>query len=885
MASDSLNQIGKYIRKTGKDADRAVKRAYPIQPRLERVRDVFDSTTGFDMQFEIDNKDTKVLLDLNFTLPPPTRGCKAGCIISQCEEFDFESGGNHSVTLDHSYLAKSISVFVNGERLPDYQVNELSPGAGEVFYQGTSGPDKVAICYVYSNCPEEGAFPNCPALTSVLGLEAILFSDRFDRIPGPVPYGGYGYWYLKDTLVADLNTPRTLKHAGGMTLFATPITSTTDSGSLSYVFEDVRGNGRLFETILAVDFTSLFSTFTYDITGAGLSISVNGQVQLFSTYEFQLASSASVSYGSISSTAQSPIDIKQRIFIRYLHDGTTYKVRMWPMNEPEPDYWIEHTPKLPNPLPAGTERANIAYSDHIGGTLSGTNGYLIAIQHWGGNVNGDSVWNYGGEIGNSWSRGVCYSKADLGLADADTYFGVCAETSKTLTEFSTYVNADVIVSALSPSNVTMRDIEPTFQLKYTWNQFLPDQAYYYGLDQTVISFMYDYGKGLNAKISGEVRWFVSGSTEFVPDTIATALMGFGYSEGTPSTGADYLAGNSINVVHSVSNEWVPFTFDVPVVEGHIQWGARIVDEPSSLASELGAHTGSLFLPRTAEIKLDFRRLKIESTMAPLGNSVPFCPDFGTLGSRCQAISDNFVGATLDYSCTPSIDTTFNALSGQVWAVNRRTNTRIEFNNSFKALFKANGITTDGSDGKCAWTSGIFSGAVSRSGGLATLTTEGPPSCGESSITFKFRYGVVGSSWPVGSVAPGWEDALGATIDPQGTISVGSLGHSYLTIHTSPSPSLNTIVYDTNTRTTTNNLLANVWYSVRIELTNTYRAKIWRTDTSEPSTWNVEAARTSRQLQKFIVSMAYLDYKDDNFYTEVSELQVTSIEPRIEGPNV
>lgn len=205
MASDSLRQVGKYIGKTGRTADQALKRAYPIQPRLERIRDVFDPINSFEMSFETTEHDERVSLDLFFRFPPPSRGCTIGCIHTLCEGFAATAGDN-AVTVSFPYLAGSVRVFAPTQ-LDASAVDEINPATGEVGFYIEGGLDG------FEDGPGLGDFLGgtweelTPSVTASGGIGifqgdtgSVGGAEAFLEIPDSIeaPYQIDSFWTLAD---------------------------------------------------------------------------------------------------------------------------------------------------------------------------------------------------------------------------------------------------------------------------------------------------------------------------------------------------------------------------------------------------------------------------------------------------------------------------------------------------------------------------------------------------------------------------------------------------------------------------------------------------------------------------------------------------------------
>jgi len=149
MASDSLNQIGKYIRKTNKQASLALKRNFHKIPTKDRARDTVSSVYPFRMGIEQEGGNT-VKIDINFDKPPPD-DCAAECIATACEQFNLVNGG-HSVTVENPYEAGTVRVYSNGEPLSNVQWYEENSSGGQVYVQVQQPEELIVICYTYIIC-------------------------------------------------------------------------------------------------------------------------------------------------------------------------------------------------------------------------------------------------------------------------------------------------------------------------------------------------------------------------------------------------------------------------------------------------------------------------------------------------------------------------------------------------------------------------------------------------------------------------------------------------------------------------------------------------------------------------------------------------------------
>ena len=150
MASDKLNQVGKYIRQANKNADLALKRYKKHLPVKDRVRDTVSVVSPFNMDIETDGNQS-VIININFNKPPPS-DCVSNCIATACEDFTLSYGG-HSLNVTNPYEEGTVRVYRNGDVLEELtQWYEEDPTAGKVYVQVQGSTETIAICYSYVTC-------------------------------------------------------------------------------------------------------------------------------------------------------------------------------------------------------------------------------------------------------------------------------------------------------------------------------------------------------------------------------------------------------------------------------------------------------------------------------------------------------------------------------------------------------------------------------------------------------------------------------------------------------------------------------------------------------------------------------------------------------------
>lgn len=142
--NDNINELGKYLRETDDRTDAALSRYIQPRARIERVRDVFDSVISFDMYFNTERDDQRVMLDLFFQEPIPCHND----ICSACETYEADQDypyGTLIVTTTHSYIAGSVTAYKNGVAVA---FSEVSPQQGKVKIKAyVFLGDIITICY------------------------------------------------------------------------------------------------------------------------------------------------------------------------------------------------------------------------------------------------------------------------------------------------------------------------------------------------------------------------------------------------------------------------------------------------------------------------------------------------------------------------------------------------------------------------------------------------------------------------------------------------------------------------------------------------------------------------------------------------------------------
>jgi hypothetical protein len=144
---DPIKQVGKSIAQTDQNAKAALRRAYPIVPKIERSRDIFDSIQAFEMFFDVERENYEVRVDFYFNKPPPV--CSISGAKMCCDEFVM-GPGQQLLQTTSPYIAGDTFVTINGivqTRGVNYE--ERDPDNGIIWLAGLSVTTQyIAICYL-----------------------------------------------------------------------------------------------------------------------------------------------------------------------------------------------------------------------------------------------------------------------------------------------------------------------------------------------------------------------------------------------------------------------------------------------------------------------------------------------------------------------------------------------------------------------------------------------------------------------------------------------------------------------------------------------------------------------------------------------------------------
>lgn len=160
--SDGLNQVGKNLRQTKEEANRAAKKASPEYGMGETARDIFDKDVEYSMTFNVVRNNQSVQANLQFELPPPNTGlgnCCGDCYCAVCDYFPADQITSNTLLLTKSYVAGSVRLFWS-DFLYQEGFTEIDEEAGIIQVDNNifGGSRSVTVCYVnaYDDCTTNG---------------------------------------------------------------------------------------------------------------------------------------------------------------------------------------------------------------------------------------------------------------------------------------------------------------------------------------------------------------------------------------------------------------------------------------------------------------------------------------------------------------------------------------------------------------------------------------------------------------------------------------------------------------------------------------------------------------------------------------------------------
>lgn len=825
--TDEINQIGKYIKATGKKADLSIKRTFEIEPSQERIRDIFDPTYPFKANINTPKEDTRVYLDVNFGKRLPTLGCCADCVCGVTEAFSSDQAINSSIYTTSPYIAGSVVAYIDGiQATAGVEYSESSPDNKQITILVPFSSAIISYTYATGNCADGTCIdPRLPCLDDSYYIgNAIVFADRFDRNKSPQTAGGCGAWvsYFDDN--TGVYTIESMGGEGG----------TEYVGSVSALVGGLNRNvGRNWEILLAVDrlnhffgnysvvatngFQDVRATFGKPLGGDGTTVEVWLEGAFIDTNE----EVREASYGTwgrfrLISHADSPRGVFKEIipntpyYVRFIQELSGWTVKWWPQNQEESVSFDSVSVSTANAdLALSSTTVDRAYRmAPITINRVATSFTLQAIKVsadnspgiWGVESGNVDISNYSGGWHGTW----CPSNTT-----GQIRFQFC-ETPTTTVEKED------------------NDI-PDAQLSWSFSHFdsgLPGIVLRYR--ESMASWNVIPGRSPGYRVKG---YLIAGS---YPDVIdySVKVVTYDLTPGEePSFHESYgFTGDTAVATYTVPTTGtpVPFEFVLPSDSSKdvLYWGIKIANA-ADIPGTLPFRSGSFLFPNNHGESVIMKLVEVEALGAIACQANDYCSDCDS--TRCLDVVDTFNGT--DTAPSERTSYTRNVDYGVPVNIDQYGGTSITYSGNV-ATFSS--TTDDPIYLDYQTTFGCFVGDSSERG----------------QVTFDFRvptFGLNGGELDV--YANNGFSLVYAFYD----------NTSYGTFY-GPSST-----YDLPT------LAENTWYTAKIEATGDgyNRYKIWQSGTPEPAEWLIEDLDTGGESYNFTngnLNIIYSAYEAGNGFT-------------------
>lgn len=888
MASDNVNEVGKFLRKTRKDVDFSLTRYHKNIPRIERTRDIFDAEIPFEMAFDTDKNDSTVFLNINFNKPPPVNECKnAECVKIACQSFEL-AVGNHYVNVDNPYIAETVTVFIDHVPLAASQFEEM--GGTELFIQSNSiDPYTATVCYTYSDedepCVEDtDCIPDEPK--AYLGL-ARLFYDRFDKMNPQLsrPTGGCGYWGSVDGTIEP-------------TMFLNDFADTGDLGGANVSTEDIFLGGTAgvhWEVLLkfGLEFSSdavsvdciandrleASGLSTFDVnfnitgrTGTTRNLQINANAEAIDSVAAFSTSWVNNPNGLAITTITMPED---NYYLRLAQlTGFGWVMKVWQVDEVEPAAWTHQLSTLPTPA-ANTTDTQWKFINLQRINVISLN--LFSISVWGDEERGR--WNClpasnGNRAveGAQWGNEVCFP------GDGQPRFDHCSEYTITITG----------PDNLSSGNAESRQPEVGVTVSFPFFGGGVGDGLVAHFNQEMVSSYTSAAIGtlhyeMEARITGNGQW--SG----IPVTMQFYQHDLDDEEppeieGLPSVGLLYTHSTG-----TINGSYIPIEFDLNPINGRIQWSVACPN-PHEVAALLPKADNGFLSPPTSTIRMDIKNIRIFADGNLLCTAHNGCYETeDQLNLRCGEVTYDFEGENLPQYCNTfptsgaaqaDIDF-FTTPEGLGVEFDRDIGTAVTFEDGEATItWRARSSEDVSDENRCRFTT-IGPKAIHDDRGTTTaavdITLPSPFPC-EESVEASFEIYV-----PRLIAAPDWVTTTGSAVvgqtrTPQWFLEWGDSGQAagWYEID-SENGFQDTFSNSITPFLSTGNvaITAATWWTIKFISDGATKAtKLWPSSDPEPSTYFHSGIPTftGSTPTGFYISIGYADFIDDDFYIKVRNFQ-------------
>lgn len=578
--NDGINQLGKYLRSFGKNADLAIKRTYVTEPSVERIRDVFDPEFPFKGAIDVPNNTSRVTIDVNFGRRLPNIGCCGDCFCGTTESYTSDSLVDGSLYTTVDYVPNSTVIYLDGApatRNTDY----VEIGTNQIDFLVAFSVATISYVYFTGNCTECIDIHPCIDFGFFSNL-ATVFADRFDNKPIERPLddpaytvGGCGRWTIGEIVPYQYEDGAYAAGVIDTALLGGP-------GRLSgATYEIICAVGE--EAPIELEADGAIYTISYP-SSSTMQLRIQGSAK----YKRELTGNIEPA-GTIDkfqTFSIDPDDALRRRFVRAAQFPTgSWALRTWYQDEDEANAVnLVATIGDADLIPSAVEAELVLF------TIQAVQVTCLALQtikvgaalDAGDYSRTDSLWGYHLQI--------CRHIPDF--ATGDPYFGDCSsetisstQTMDTIPDYAVVVSFPVIIGDTPPDG----------------------SGRVAAIEQTLAAISTEYGHAGTLKIKGEV------SASFITDTlISVAFESFPAGEADPGyNNVKYGGGTLISSLPVLTNGgWYPFEV---LVSGYpnARWGV-VMPEPDAWAASLPFIPGPFLFPPVHTLNLSFRYIDVEA---------------------------------------------------------------------------------------------------------------------------------------------------------------------------------------------------------------------------------------------------------------------------------
>lgn len=834
---DGINEIGKYLKKTAKEASLSLKREVPPQSSIERIRDIFDSESPFVGAITTSSTTKRVTMELNFGRKLPALGCCADCMCGITESYTSDALIGSSIYVTTPYVAGSTVVYLDGvmvARNSDYV--EANPETGQISILIPTTTIVISYVYTVDNCTHSECIDSrfdCSAIgfSFFTGL-ATVFADRFDRPDGDVPSGNCGLWVNSIIDSTGVTTPANLDPSEG-TIFLSNKTALLGGSGGGY------SSGRSFEILVEcipsassyINASNGFNSVNFGLVVSGTTITpqITGNwegyydVDSFGTIFTFKRQDSLLKFGS-------PLIWEEdaHYYIRCVqHDGG-WLLKFWKQTENEPvgyNLSLDLGDITPEALVGPFDAPIYDYyliKPTIHKVVFNTKVTYFVLVGAGLDEGDWRIYNGG-----------------------DSYSGYfCAEIPDGLTRFGYNCGVNGASVVTGPTST----IWPSTSFSLSFPHFVPDAD---GLGRLIdytenmASWNTRPGHPTQFRVTGKLIARYPGGNDMglIPVEIMT------YPGTSSQTFFNRNGFNGLNIAYvSVPPDGTPVDVNFIISNGAgdttIRWGLKIAGGLDALINPLPFLSGPFLFPNNHSVTVSFIEYRVEA-LNSAGCTGSLC---GCTDTRCPTVRDTFTNGSSDFS-----------------ALNQTYQYNIDDGLPAK-VFKSKRakLVQSSSVGTVSFNTGTVSSRVA-------ITYPGPFDCqftGDSGTSveaaFDFKVNTLSPNGSGGSIGFGGIEGFGPSYYIDFYSAAAHPVADGLSVGTLPSIS------------------AGTWYSIRWRIVTSLlnirvSFKLWDSNSTEPTTWIVDNEVTDFGPNSPWSLAAYAFGTADNFIADFRNVSINRVE--------